>query len=74
MGGAPQGGGAPLNQDFANYRIKWTDDVETFFQKRLNKIPSRKLVHAGDSEDDQSSYDSEDRAPIPRPSSSGLSR
>lgn len=86
VGGAISGGGNStshdLNQahsanstDFANYRIKWTADVETFFQKRqLAKTPSRKLVHASDSEDDRH-YDPEQRLPIPKPSSSsGLSR
>lgn len=63
-----------VNDDFANYRIKWTDDVETFFQKKnLSKMPSRKLVNADDSEEERN-YDPEIRMPIPKPSSTALSR
>lgn len=42
------------NNDFANYRIKWTADVESFFQKKqLKKTPSRKLGDVGDVVDDE---------------------
>lgn len=59
-----------LNDDFANYRIKWTADVESFFQKKLVKTPSRKLVHASDDSEDERIFDAEHRPPIPKPSSS----
>jgi hypothetical protein len=47
--------GFGAGNDFANYRIKWTADVETFFQKKLKNAPSsRKLVTvaANDTQDD----------------------
>lgn len=57
-----------MDSDFANYRIKWTDDVETFFQKKsLSKMPSRKLVSAGDDSEDERNFDPEIRMPIPKP-------
>lgn len=54
--------------DFANYRIKWTADIESFFQKKLHKKQSRKLVQSGDEEsEDERHYDPDQKIPIRKP-------
>ena len=60
--------------DFANYRIKWTADVESFFQKKLKKTPSRKLVPSGEESEEERKYDPDHKAPIRKPSPNNMAR
>lgn len=65
--------GGPAHEDFANYRIKWTSDVEGFFQKKVNKLnaATRKVPKSGTPSDDEHDLffgDGEDRRiPIKKP-------
>ena len=58
------------NSDFANYRIKWTADVESFFQRKLKKTQSRKLL--GEESEEEICYDPEKREPIRKPTPSNV--
>ncbi len=44
------------HQDFANYRIRWTSDVEGFFQKKINKLTLggvKSVAKLDDDDDDE---------------------
>jgi len=45
----PMEGSSGFDTDFAGYRIKWTADVESFFNKKQQQ-PSASLAHAEERE------------------------
>lgn len=65
------GGPSGIASDFANYRVKWTADVESFFKKsELRKAPSRKLGYARN-DNDEAAFN---ETIVRKPSQSNLNR